>query len=107
VGSVVGEKTRPVGAVDVVIDFVRDVAVDLRDELRGLLVAIYLHGSSVLGDFDPLLSDIDLLVIVDDSAPVNAVTATGDILHSSRPCPALGIEASAVSAMAAREPRAP
>lgn len=94
-------------AADAAIDHAREVAAELGEELGVLLVAVYLHGSSVLGDFDPRLSDIDLLVIVDDSTLATAIEATADILHASRPCPALGIEASVVSTTAAAEPGQP
>ena len=93
--------------IDAAIDFARDVTVDLRGELGSQLVAVYLHGSSVLGDFDPLLSDIDLLGIVDDNTPVAAVMATADVLRAPRTCPAQGIEASVVAAGAANRPRQP
>jgi streptomycin 3"-adenylyltransferase len=97
----------PVRGVDGVIDFVREVAGDLRTALSDWLVAVYIHGSAALGDFDPLVSDIDLLVVLEDNAPTNAVRSTGDVLHAPRSCPALGIEASAVSTTAARRPRQP
>ncbi|MBR5730999.1 MAG: DUF4111 domain-containing protein [Firmicutes bacterium] len=36
-----------------------------KDILRDDLVGIYLHGSSVMGCFNPLKSDIDLIIVVD------------------------------------------
>ena len=36
----------------------------LEDVLRQRLVGVYLHGSLITGDFDPALSDIDLVVVL-------------------------------------------
>ena len=87
-GDVVDEQTGPVCGVDDVIDFVGEVAGDLRGALSDWLVAVYLHGSAALSDFDSLLSDIDLLVVMDDNAPTNAVRSIGNVLHSQQQCAA-------------------
>src|SRR5262249_28894072 len=102
--TVTRSKTWP---VDAPTTFAAGVARDLRRELGGSLVAVYLHGSVALGDFDPLVCVGDLLVVLADDAPRSATASTGRILHAVRDCPGLGIEASAVSASAARHPHAP
>ena len=43
-----------------------DVVAGIHDALGARLVGIYLYGSFVTGDFDPALSDIDLLVVLAD-----------------------------------------
>lgn len=93
--------------VDALSTVAAEVARELRRELGGSLVAVYLHGSGALGDFDPLVSDVDLLVVLADDAPPSAPTSAGEILHAPRSCPGVGIEASAVSATAALHPSAP
>jgi aminoglycoside adenylyltransferase-like protein/nucleotidyltransferase-like protein len=82
----------------------------LRDALGPALVAVYLHGSAALGDYDPNRSDVDILAVC--AAP----PALGDrerlaarLGGDSLPCPAgSGLEFSLVTQAAAREPaRAP
>jgi streptomycin 3"-adenylyltransferase len=76
----------------------------LRDALGRSLVGVYLHGSSVLADYDPARSDIDILAVC--AAPL----ATGDrarlgaaLGRDALPCPAeAGLEFSLVSRAAAR-----
>jgi predicted nucleotidyltransferase len=41
---------------------------DLRSTLGPELVGVYLYGSAVTGGFDPALSDLDLLVVIDSDA---------------------------------------
>ncbi|MED5017370.1 DUF4111 domain-containing protein [Paenibacillus chibensis] len=45
----------------VVLDRVTDL---LKNELAGSLVGVYLHGSMAMGCFNPLHSDVDILVLV-------------------------------------------
>ena len=40
-----------------------------KEILKDNLVGIYLHGSAVMGCFNPLKSDLDLIVVVKDSVP--------------------------------------
>ena len=65
--------------------------------LRGNLAGIYLHGSAVMGCFNPLKSDIDLIVVVDRplSDPVKRAYMDMVVRLNAR-TPAKGIEMSVV-----------
>jgi hypothetical protein len=79
------------------------VAALLREALGSNLAAIYLHGSAVLGGFDPSLSDLDLLVICEDplsDAEVGAVVTAVEHLE----LPAKGLEMSVLTRSEALEP---
>ena len=71
-------------------------------------VSTYVHGSLALGGFHPLRSDIDVLVVVGDDAPLDAATLRdlGDQL-ATVPCGGRGLELSVVTASAALQPSAP
>jgi hypothetical protein len=71
------------------------------------LVAVYIHGSAVLGDFVPGSSDLDVLVVAHDDIEQSATTAIADALATHDPTPAVSIEASVVTRSAAGTPRAP
>ena len=79
------------------------VAARLREALGSNLAAIYLHGSAVLGGFDPSVSDLDVLVVCDDplsDAEADAViTAIGHL-----DLPAKGLELSVLTRSEARDP---
>ena len=87
--------------------FATDVAADLLDAAGASLVAVYLHGSAVLGDFSVLASDIDMLVVLDDHVRASTVSAVAEVLSVDRPCPGRGLEISAVGAKEALRPREP
>ena len=59
-------------------DFVRESKWILGDNLVG----IYLHGSAVMGCFNPLKSDIDLLVVVENDMPDETKRAFMDMIVS-------------------------
>ncbi|MGN7761522.1 nucleotidyltransferase domain-containing protein [Paenibacillus sp. 22594] len=40
------------------------VVAPFKEELKGNLLGIYLHGSLAMGCFNPLKSDVDFLVVV-------------------------------------------
>jgi hypothetical protein len=66
--------------------------------------AVLLHGSAVLGDFLPGVSDLDLLVVVDrplDAGEVDAFTA---VLATADPAPAAGLDLHVVTAATAAAP---
>ena len=74
-------------------DFVRESLRILGDNLVG----IYLHGSAVMGCFNPAKSDIDLLVIVEKDMPDGTKRAFTDmVVKLSEQGPAKGIEMSVV-----------
>ena len=50
-------------------ELIREYTVRSREILGGLLTGIYLHGSYVMGCFNPLRSDIDIIVVVSSSIP--------------------------------------
>jgi hypothetical protein len=70
------------------------------------LVGVYLHGSAVLGDWDPRASDIDVLVIIDEYSTAIAARLAA-VLGARRDCPGRGVEVSLVEAHAAAAPTAP
>lgn len=53
----------PDPAIAVLLDTLRD---DVQQALSAACVGIYLHGSLAAGDFDPLRSDIDFVVVTTD-----------------------------------------
>ena len=71
--------------------------------LRGVvspadLVGVYLHGSLAMGCFNPLVSDIDVLVVVGRKLDVATKAAIGDaLLRLSREAPPNGIELSVLT----------
>ena len=68
-----------------------------KDILKENLVGIYLHGSSVMGCFNPEKSDIDLIVVVDDKMSDTTKKAYMDmVVKLNSYAPAKGIEMSIV-----------
>ena len=66
--------------------------------LRENLVGIYLHGSAVMGCFNPSKSDTDLLVVVNDPIPEAVKKAYMDmVVELNAYAPAKGIEMSIVT----------
>ncbi len=64
-----------------------------RQILSSRLEGIYLHGSSVMGCFNPQKSDIDLLVVVKEAIPDAAKIAFMDmVVELNGEAPAKGIE---------------
>lgn len=77
----------------VINNFVEKSKEILRDDLAG----IYLHGSSVMGCFNPAKSDIDLIVVVKDSLSDAVKRAYMDmVVELNSKGPAKGIEMSVV-----------
>lgn len=96
------------GAVpDDVERFVRGLVRRLATVRPGMLVAVYLHGSAVLGDFQSAASDIDILVVVQDHIPDGSVQAMARTLSGVILCPGTGVEASVVEESAANRPLSP
>ena len=68
-----------------------------KDILKENLVGIYLHGSSVMGCFNPEKSDIDLIIVVDDKMSDATKKAYMDmVVKLNSYAPAKGIEMSIV-----------
>lgn len=63
------------------------------------LVGIYLHGSAVMGCFNPAKSDVDLIVVVKESLPAQVKRSYMDmVVEANTSAPAKGIEMSIVKA---------
>ncbi len=88
-------------------DFASAVTAAAQKASGGLLVGSYLHGSAVLGGFQPGRSDVDLLVVVDDGVTPAQVRMLADALAGVPGCPGVGLETSAVTVSAARMPAEP
>jgi hypothetical protein len=85
------------------LEMATPVAARLREALGSNLAAIYLHGSAVLGGFDPSVSDLDVLVLCEDplsDAEVDAVAAAVEHLD----LPEKGLEMSVLTRSEARDP---
>ena len=68
-----------------------------REILGELLAGIYLHGSAVMGCFNPKKSDVDLLVVVNGAVPDEAKRQYMEMVVSlNAQAPAKGIEMSIV-----------
>jgi len=74
---------------------------------RASLAAVYVHGSAVLGDFQPGRSDLDLLIVVDDGADDTVVDECATALAAVVVSCAIGIEASIVERREAARARPP
>lgn len=79
------------------------VAARLREAFGSNLAAIYLHGSAVLGGFDPSVSDLDLLVLCEDSLSDDEVIAVATAVEHLD-LPAKGLELSALTRSEALHP---
>jgi hypothetical protein len=86
-------------------DFCAKLARDLVD-VEATLVGVYLHGSAVLGDWYPAVSDIDVLVVSLERS-LSAAEDLAAVLNDARPCPGVGLEVSVVAARDAAAPAAP
>ncbi len=85
-----------------------DLAACLANHAGGKLLAVYLHGSAVLGGWVPGRSDVDLLVVAtDDTDDATADTMAQAIAAAGAQCPAPGLEASIVARAAASHPAPP
>ena len=79
------------------------VAARLRDALGTNLSACYLHGSAVLGGFDPGISDLDLLVVSRDPlSDAEADAIVREVEHLE--LPAKGLEMSVLTQSEALSP---
>ena len=68
-----------------------------RNILGSNLVGVYLHGSGAMGSFNPITSDIDLLIVVKDAVSDAVKLQYMDmIVRQNKDAPAKGIELSIV-----------
>lgn len=89
---------------------VQRIAASLDVVADGRLVAVYLHGSAVLGGWMPGRSDVDVLIITADDTSDSVADTMTDTVATSQSAPWPGpapVEASIVTATAARYPRPP
>jgi streptomycin 3"-adenylyltransferase len=111
------ETARDAGAMDPIHPLPAEVARRLADDLVEVagagLVAVYLHGSAVLGGWVPGRSDIDVLIVAADNIDETILASMVDAIVSlqrERPpgqLPAHALETSIVTAAAARDPGPP
>lgn len=79
------------------MDLINEFVNRSKDILKENLVGIYLHGSSVMGCFNPEKSDIDLIIVVDDKMSDATKKAYMDmVVKLNSYAPAKGIEMSIV-----------
>jgi hypothetical protein len=88
--------------------FARILAADVAAVSDGMMRALYVHGSAVLGGWSPARSDVDLLLVADDSIGSDAVNQVAAALAAgAESVPGRGLEASMVTASSARAPAPP
>lgn len=85
----------------------RQLCSELLDVAGHTIVGIYVHGSAVLGDFVPHVSDLDVLVVVEDDQDHDSIDVVAATLAASDASPAVGVEASVVARASAAHPRTP
>ncbi|HEX6682349.1 MAG TPA: aminoglycoside adenylyltransferase domain-containing protein [Candidatus Limnocylindrales bacterium] len=84
-----------------VVSYVGELA-DALSACREDVVGVYLHGSAVLGGFDPARSDVDVLAVVARPSPDAASQlAMGEALAAVGGCPGTGLELSVITAATA------
>jgi hypothetical protein len=87
--------------------YVESVAEAATTALGFRLVGVYLHGSMVLGGFDPRRSDVDVLVVTSDRMTAEEQSKAAYLLsEDALPCPAHGLELSIVTREVALHPSA-
>lgn len=65
--------------------------------LNGSLTGVYLHGSEVLGGYNPGRSDLDILIVTSSAISSAQKAALANALSQENlPCPAVGLEMSVV-----------
>jgi streptomycin 3"-adenylyltransferase len=91
----------------------RQLAADLAEVVSAHLVAVYLHGSAVLGSWVPGRSDVDVLIVGADGTSETIADSMADAIVRtqlglvSEHAPPPKLETSIVTAAAARHPRPP
>jgi hypothetical protein len=95
---------------DRVLAYATAVTGELMTASGGLVQAVYLHGSAVLGGWQPA-SDVDMLVVGADSIQASALAGIAAVLaarsDAAGGCPGRGLECSVVTTTAAAAAHAP
>jgi hypothetical protein len=87
--------------------YLQALADRVRSALGDKLVGTYLHGSAVLGGFNEMRSDLDVLVVVKGQLSAAEKTALGELLSNrALPVPAETLEMSVVTLDTVRNPSA-
>jgi len=82
-------------ASDWITDFLSEFVQIFRDAFGNRLVGVYLHGSLAMQTFNPISSDVDLLVVVRDSLSWDEKHSVGQrLLQLSEQAPPNGLEMS-------------
>ena len=96
--------------VDALIAYATTVTAEVMTASGVSLVGAYLHGSAVLGGWQPA-SDVDMLLVAADVVAPSALATMASVLAARADeaggCPGRGLECSVVTATAAAVPRAP
>jgi predicted nucleotidyltransferase len=80
---------------DWIKDFLSEFVQIFREAFAENLVGIYLHGSLAMDSFNPISSDVDLLVVVKDGLTLAEKNSIGQrLLHLSEQAPPNGLEMS-------------
>jgi hypothetical protein len=101
----VGQLAEAFGRGSPIPAYLETVTAIHREALGEALIALYLHGSVVQGDFRPGLSDLDILGIVEGGiTEVQSELLVARLGHGSLPVPAFGLELILCAAEAVRAP---
>ncbi len=99
---------RDPDVVDQVVAYAEQLAAEIADHAESRLLAAYLHGSAALGGWVPGKSDVDILfVVADDTGGSTADSLAEIVVAAGATCPGRDLEASIVTATAARTPGPP
>jgi hypothetical protein len=91
-----------------VLSYVQSLADRVDGSLGGRLRAAYLHGSAVLGGWQPERSDVDVLFVTEDDVSRQEVAPAAAVLAAAEAdCPGQGLECSVVTVGQAGRPREP
>ncbi|MEO8392287.1 MAG: aminoglycoside adenylyltransferase domain-containing protein [Chloroflexota bacterium] len=89
---------------DWIRDFLSAFVQIQRDAFGENLIGVYLHGSLVMESFNPISSDVDLLVVVRDRLSRDQKSALGQrLLQLSEQAPPNGLEMSILTASSLRD----
>lgn len=100
----------PPGAV---LGYARRLSALVADASEGRLLAVYLHGSAVLGGWTAARSDVDMLFVTGGDVPGGDLpgpvldAVAGVIVSAAAECPGAGLECSMVTAAQAAAARPP
>ncbi len=91
-----------------VLAYAQFVRAEVASVAGGLLRAVYVHGSAVLGGWQAHRSDVDMLLIAGDATGAATLDElAGTLVATADACPGSGLEASVVGSAQARVPAPP